>query len=382
MSKIEKLIKEKCPNGVEYKKLKEICNITTGKLNANKSIENGEYPFFTCGKDVLKIDKYAFDCEALLISGNGANVGIINYYKGKFNAYQRTYVITNFDNNINVMYIKYVLDNYLKKHIQDNKKDSGIPYIVLDTLTNFEIPLPPLEIQNEIVKILDKFSELEEKLEEELEERKKQYEFWRGKLIGKTISKKFKLKEIASVYDGTHTTPDYQLEGIPFISVENINDIYNSKKHITKEAYKKYKIKPQLNDVFMTRIGSIGTCAVFEKSIDLAYYVSLALIRPNNKIIDSRYLKYFLESSIGQEELLKKTLVQAVPIKINKDDIGKIHILVPNVEEQKSIVNVLNRFDKLINDITVGIPAEIELRKNQYEHYRNKLLDFKRFYND
>ena len=149
-----------------------------------------------------------------------------------------------------------------------------------------------------------------------------------------------------------------------------------------KEDYDKYKIKPIINDVFMTRIGSIGKCAVFEKQVDLAYYVSLALIRPNNNIISSRYLKYYLESRIGRDELYKKTLTHAVPIKINKDDIGKIKVIVLSKEEQRRIVDILDKFDALVNDITDGIPAEIELRRQQYEYYRNKLLSFEELKNE
>ena len=87
-------------------KLGNICNITTGKLDANAMVENGQYRFYTCAKDYYYIDKYAFDTEALLISGNGAYVGYIHYYKGKFNAYQRTYVLDQFTENI--QYIKYL----------------------------------------------------------------------------------------------------------------------------------------------------------------------------------------------------------------------------------------------------------------------------------
>ena len=94
MSKLEELIEELCPDGVEYKSLVDICGvITTGKLNANAMVEDGKYPFFTCDANPFRIDEYAFDTEAILISGNGSQVGHINYYKGKFNAYQRTYVI-------------------------------------------------------------------------------------------------------------------------------------------------------------------------------------------------------------------------------------------------------------------------------------------------
>ena len=108
---------------------------------------------------------------------------------------------------------------------------------------------------------------------------------------------------MAKVYDGTHSTPNYQLYGVPFISVENISNIYDSNKYISEEDFQKYKIKPQINDVFMTRIGSIGKCSVFDKQVDLAYYVSLALIRPNTEIILPKYLKYVIESNIGKDEL-------------------------------------------------------------------------------
>ena len=188
---------------------------------------------------------------------------------------------------------------------------------------------------------------------------------------------KYKLNEIAEIYDGTHQTPKYIDSGIDFISVENIKDIYNSKKYISIDDYNKYKIKPKLNDIFMTRIGTIGKCTVFNKQKDLAYYVSLALIRPNNNIVDSYYLKYLIESIIGIKELRKRTLVNAVPIKINKDDIGKLVLPIPPLEEQKRIVNILDRFDKLCNNISEGLPAEIEARQKQYEYYREKLLTFK-----
>ena len=96
MSKIEQLIKEKCPNGVNYYNLNELVSISTGKLNANAMVEDGKYMFFTCDSKPFRIDKYAFDGEAILISGNGSQVGHLNYYCGKFNAYQRTYVLMNF----------------------------------------------------------------------------------------------------------------------------------------------------------------------------------------------------------------------------------------------------------------------------------------------
>ena len=165
---------------------------------------------------------------------------------------------------------------------------------------------------------------------------------------------------------------------MPFISVEDIDNIYATKKYISQEAFAKFRIKPQIGDVFMTRItaGIIGKCAVVVKDDDLAYYVSLALLRPNHTVLNSKYLKHYLENGVGRSELAKRILWNATPTKINKDDIGKIFILLPPLDAQERIVSILDRFDALCNDLTSGLPAEIEARKKQYEYYRDKLLTF------
>ena len=137
------------------KKLEDICNITTGKLDANAMTLNGEYRFYTCAKEYYRINIYAFDTEALLISGNGAYVGYIHYYKGKFNAYQRTYVLDKFSENI--LYIKYYLDTFLAKRILAERKEGNTPYIVLNTLAKMPIIFPSSKVQNQIVSTLIKF---------------------------------------------------------------------------------------------------------------------------------------------------------------------------------------------------------------------------------
>ena len=146
-------------------KLGEICSITTGKLDANAMVDNGEYPFFTCAEQVYKIDKYSFDSEALLISGNGANVGYIHYYRGKFNAYQRTYVLSDFKTNI--FYIKFYLDKYLHSRIEQEKNTGNTPYILMSTLSEMKIKIPKSEQQNIIIEILSSISnkiEIEQQL--------------------------------------------------------------------------------------------------------------------------------------------------------------------------------------------------------------------------
>ena len=156
----------------EWRKIKlgDLCNITTGKLDANAQEENGRYPFFTCAKNNLYINEYAFDTEAILISGNGANVGYVHYYQGKFNAYQRTYVLDNFNQNIH--YLKQFLDNNLSIRIQKEKNSGNTPYIVLSTLLSMEINLPPLDEQKSIAEILSTQDKEIELLQKQLEEEK------------------------------------------------------------------------------------------------------------------------------------------------------------------------------------------------------------------
>ncbi|NHB16746.1 restriction endonuclease subunit S, partial [Helicobacter pylori] len=133
-------------------RLGDICEITTGSLDANEMVHYGKYRFYTCAKEYYFIDKYAFDTEAILISGNGAYVGYVHYYKGKFNAYQRTYVLDNFSEHI--IFVKYFLTIFLQSHIQTNRNEGNTPYIVMATLKDFEILLPPLNEQIAIANIL------------------------------------------------------------------------------------------------------------------------------------------------------------------------------------------------------------------------------------
>ena len=137
--------------------LGKLCKITTGKLDANAMVEGGAFPFFTCAEQVYEIDRYAYDTEALLVSGNGANLGYIHYYCGKFNAYQRTYVLSDFSENI--QYIRQYLETYLSKRIESEKNTGNTPYIVLGTLADMEIKLPSRPEQQRIANELSLLSQ-------------------------------------------------------------------------------------------------------------------------------------------------------------------------------------------------------------------------------
>ncbi len=173
IEKLESLIKGLCQtlfNFEEYTTyfLGDICSITTGKLDANAMVEDGKYPFFTCAEDVFSIDEYAFDTEALLISGNGANLGYIHYYNGKFNAYQRTYVLDKFAIDIN--YVRLYLESFLKYRIEQEKNTGNTPYIVLGTLSKMKIKVPNTITQQ---KISQSITSLKEKLSIEKQSLKK-----------------------------------------------------------------------------------------------------------------------------------------------------------------------------------------------------------------
>jgi len=213
-----------------------------------------------------------------------------------------------------------------------------------------------------------------------LEARRHQFAVYRDELIASTGADGLDLRtigEVSLINDGTHQTPRYTNEGVRFVSVENIASPSDSKKCISEEDFLKlYKVKPRRGDVLMTRIGSIGVCAVVENDDPLAYYVTLALIRPDPVVVNSRFLRHAIESRTGRLELRKRTLVNAVPIKINLGEISKVRLPLPSLEEQSRIADILDSFHALVNDLSIGLPAELAARRKQYEHYRDKLLTF------
>ena len=154
----------------EEKRLGDLCEITTGKLDANAMVEGGQYRFYTCAKEYYKIDDYAFDTDALIVSGNGANVGYIHHYQGKFNAYQRTYVLDSFTDNI--IFVKFVLDEYLHKRIMKEKNEGNTPYIVMGTLTDMKINLPSFSEQTKIAIFLSSIDSKIEQVGKQLDESK------------------------------------------------------------------------------------------------------------------------------------------------------------------------------------------------------------------
>jgi len=177
-----------------------------------------------------------------------------------------------------------------------------------------------------------------------------------------------KLNEVSDIYDGTHQTPNYQDNGVMFLSVENIKTL-TSNKFISREAFEdEFKIRPQRGDVLMTRIGDIGTANVVETDEDLAYYVSLALFK------SEELNPYFLQASIYapfvQDQIWKRTLHIAFPKKINKNEIGQVPINVPTLAEQTKIGSFFKQLDK-----TIALhQRKLDLLKEQKKGYLQKMF--------
>ena len=400
MSQLDELIAEFCPNGVEYKTIDEIAvDIYRGSGIKRDQVTEEGIPCVRYGEiyttygvwfeeckshtklEYVKSPKY-FEHGDILFAITGESVEDIAKccaYIGNEKCLAGGDIVV-LKHKEDPKYISYALSTVdAQRQKSSGKVKSKVVHSSVPSIKAIKLPVPPLEVQREIVHILDSFTLLTAELTAELTARKKQYNFYRDTLIQKGCkSEKVKLNTICEIYDGTHQTPKYTNSGIPFVSVENIDDLYGTQKFISPEAYEKYKIKPRTGDVFMTRItaGIIGKCTVVDRDDDLAYYVSLALLRPNTEVVDSKYLKYYLESGWGRRELSKWILWDATPTKINKDDIGRVLISVPPLDTQKRLVQVIEHFDAICTDLNIGLPAEIEARQKQYEYYRDLLLTF------
>ena len=378
MSYLSELIEKFCGDGVEWREIGEVCDIQTGKLNANAMNENGKYLFFTCNEFPSRIDTYAFDGKAIMISGNGSNVGHVNYYEGKFNAYQRTYVLLKFDECINVLFLFYYLKSNLRDYLKINSKKGSVPYITLPVIKNFKIPIPPLEVQKEIVRILDKFTNLIYELTRELTLRKKQYEYYRDKLLtfGDDVPR-VKLGEVCTNFIVPMRDKPKIFDGdIPWCRIEDIEGKFlngsKSEKFVSKSTVDKMNLKIfPTGTVICSCSASIGTYVINTKPlITNQTFIGIVV---GEKILNT-WLRYYLETQTKKLILLANS--STIPY-ISKDKFKELLIPLPPLEEQERIANILDKFDKLCNDISEGIPAEIEMRQKQYEYYRDKLLTFK-----
>lgn len=388
LTKLEQLIKQLCPDGADYKALGEIATIKTGNkpkeiLDTPTDIEYINAGTSNSGYTV------ASNCEGDTVTtpsrGQGG-IGYVGYQKNAFWLGPLCYKIRS--KNERVLDNKFIY-YYLSCHnnqILQCKNEGGTPSVNSSDLSRIKIPVPPLEVQAEIVRILDKFTELATELTTELAtelaNRKKQYEYYRDELLSSnTDNMKYKLSELFETRNGY--TPSKSNNSfwngntcIPWFRMEDIREsgrlLDDSTQHVTPEAVKGNLF--QANSIIISTSATIGEHALITVPSLANQRFTYLMLKPKYKeIIDIRYIFYYC-FKLG--EYCRNHLNQGNFASVDMVSFGQFEFLIPSIDRQKQIVSFLDRFDKLCNDITEGLPAEIEARQKQYEYYRDLLLSF------
>ena len=364
--------------GWEIKKLGEVCKIQTGKLDANAKVDDGEYPFFTCDAKPYRINTYAFDDEAILISGNGSLVGHINYYNGKFNAYQRTYVLTQFT-SFHLPFLISYLKGFLRSYIIENKKGGCIPYITLPILRNFTIPCPSLAEQEKIVVELDCLSGVIEKKREQLKELDALAQSIFYQMFGDPITNEKgwevkRLKDVCSdIIDGDHNPPPKSDNGIPFITISNINkdtktiELANTY-YVTEEYYNSIKPnkKPKKGDVLYTVTGSYGLPVLIKEDIRFCFQRHIGLLRPTD-VINSVYL--YIWAMLPQTKCQADDIATGIAQKtVSLSGLKQMSIILPPLTLQHEFADKIEAIEKQKELIKQSI-AETETLFNARMNY-------------
>ena len=365
MSKIDDLIQEFCPDGVEYKPIKKLAEVGTGSSNGNEAQEDGKYPFFIRSQTVKRKNEWEYDEEAIIIPGEGGIGEIYHYVNGKYAIHQRVYRIHFTDNSVDVKFAYHYFRAFFKNFIMRKAVSATVKSIRKPMIEEFMLPVPPLEVQREIVHILDNFTELTAeltaKLTAEFTARKKQYEFYRNKLL--TFESDIScvpLKDVAIIERGTRVVRNQLSDSGEYPVYQNA---------LTPMGYYE-DFNRNANNTFMIcagAAGQIGFSVVDFWAADDCYTFKC------NENIDNKYLFHVLKNN--QYKIDSKVRKASIP-RISRESVGNILVPVPELKVQKRIVNVLDNFESICTDLNIGLPAEIEARQKQYEYYRDLLLTF------
>ena len=351
-------------NDWEIKRLGDYCKIRTGKLDANAASENGKYPFFTCSITPLKIDSFSFDCECVLVAGNGdLNV---KYYNGKFDAYQRTYVIESIDKSIlDVHYLYQFLSSYIDE-LRKQSIGAIIKYIKLGNLTEAPLPLPPLEEQKRIVKILDeKFAMLETvkaNAKANLQNAKDLFQSQLTKAFSNNDWEKKRLGDCGSFKNGmnfTSTDTGYTIRSLgvgDFKNLYKIDDTEQLSEISLKEAPSEDYLLKDGDIVFVRSNGNkelVGRCLlVYPKNIPTTYSGFCIRFRKDYDELDADFLLHYMKAESSRKILNGKE--GANISNLNQKILGDFEVPIPPLSEQKRIVKELDTLSektKALQDI-------------------------------
>lgn len=335
--------------------LGSLVNIRTGKLDANASNPEGKYPFFTCSRETLKIDTYSYDCECVLVAGNGdLNV---KYYNGKFDAYQRTYIIESIDKNIlNVKYLYYFMQLYVSK-LRQMSIGGVIKYIKLNYLTDAKIPLPNIEKQNKIVKVLEKAQELIDKRKAQIEALDQLTQSVFLEMFGDPIknTNQYKKEKLANlcikITDGTHHSPPTVKEGIPYITAKHLNkgglDFFKDPTYVSLEDHQKIyeRCNPEKGDVLYIKDGATtGIAAINHYDFEFSMLSSLALIKVDFNKLNNYYLTHFLNNERVFRKITSGMNGGAIK-RLTLKKINNIEVVVPPIELQNQFAEIIKKIE-------------------------------------
>ncbi len=393
MHKIERLLQTLAPKGVEFRKLGEVCEIIRGKRVTKKEIlDKGKYPVVSGGIGFMGyLNEYNREENTITIAQYGT-AGFVNWQNQKFWANDVCFSVIPKETLIN-RYLYYVLTN-MQNYLYSISNRSAIPYsISSNNIMQITIPIPPLEIQQEIVKILDAFTELNTELNTELKARKKQYEYYQNMLLDfndiNQNHKDAKERLAQKPYPKRLKTLLHTLapKGVEFRKLGEVCD-FQKGKSITKKAVTFGKVpvisggrQPAYYHNEANRSGetiaisSSGVYAGYVSYWDIPVFLADSFsVSPKQKTLMPKYLFHYLTTQQDAIHATKST--GGIPHVYSKD-LQNFLIPIPPLEIQQEIVKILDQFSILTTDLLAGIPAEIKARKKQYEYYREKLLTFK-----
>lgn len=386
MSYVDDLLAELCPNGVRHLPLSshEVANFSTGKqLNRETLSARGKYEVFNGGIGSSGWhSEYNTDGPAIIVSQGGASAGFVNFISDRFWAGAHCYVVTP-GPAIDRRYLYHVLKSK-QTSIQSTARGAGIPGLARGALGATVIPVPPLEVQNEIARVLDQFTRLEAELEAELEARRRQYEYYRDAVFeASSIRSEWKhLSEVGLFERGSSLQKKDLLDvGVPCIHYGQVYTFYGVSAKETRSfvsgdfARGKRHLNP--GDVFVATTSEneedLGKAVAWLGSEPAVASSDAYIFRPE---MDARFVSHFFASTHFHAQ--KKRFITGTKVKrLSASAMEKMEIPVPEKAEQERIADSLDCFDGLVNDPSIGLPAELAARRKQYESYRDRLLTFK-----
>ena len=374
---IDRLVAELCPDGVEYRPIEELFTTRNGYTpsKSNSSYwENGTVPWFRMedirenggilSESLQSVHESALKKGGMFPAGSiivatSATIGEHALINVDFLCNQRFTVLILKDEFKNLLSPKYIYyySFILDRWCLSNTTQSSFASVDMKRFKKFEFPVPPLEIQEAIVEILDKFTNLEAELEAELEARTLQYEYYRDSLFEALDCPRVSLDSFAKIKNGK-TYKDFGAGNIPVYGSGGIMT------YVDRFSYNK-------PTVLIPRKGSLGNLFYLEEpfwNVDTIFYTEI-----DEEQVIPKFLYYFLKTA-HLEDLNTAGGVPSLTQKV----LNKVLIPVPSLEEQQRIVDILDRFDALTGSLSEGLPAELAARRSQYEYYRDQLLTFPR----